>query len=1276
MTDFLKALGDQGLLSPSSVEEATADTSFGEDGYWHDADTIKKGGESYRLVGYNAREVHNPAKGTPSQVGGLAQKNALAGLARSKGFTNLVPNGEYDVHGRPLADLEDARGNKWSEEVNASGLIDPNAYEQGDSTRRNFGHLAKLARQAAGGKGNEWDAAADFIDEAINEQTVTGGWLKGVAHNEAELSRNPNYFLSDTVSFRSKDRTLNNKSLNPMSDAWEAGLRGVAEGAGGFAELIGNRIGADELENWGEALKEDQQYKIGSLPHFITDYKEVDDIGSAVEYVGNLAAMSLPYMAITIGGAALAPATGGLSLSAPAAVYSGQVWNEMGDTDEGEKSASLAIGAGIGMAVLDRLGLAGIANAGLLSKAGRTEIVKAYAKKEGIPEELAAQQVHHFTRLESAKLMADASAFAKQQITAGNTAKSFLQSALVGSTTEGLTEVGQEALAAIAAYKGGNQNKDWDWNDFNDRLIQAAVGGGVLGGAFTLPGTAVDAGKWADVAYRTAPANAELVAEQNLWAEAEAEQHGRVRSHDELVETATANATKRKRPAERIGDRATRAPVGEWYKTFDGLLEAAPGLWRGATRHIFKENLQKNSDALRQLSSLFGGNLFNTFNGASFETHKHLKLAEYRNLVDTPSNIAASFGKTASATDLKEVSGIVYGAYNQATKRPDGSIDWDSLTGTDYEQHIDALKRFDRNTRRMTDKLYEDQVAYNPDLGYVKDYAFKARSLDKVSIEKNKQGFIKDLQRFFKMSHTEARDLTQQILDIDSISDLDEAFSVVEKGGFKPTAHKSRTLNMSENPEFAAAWLDPNVFNNISNVAKSAARFESYSKFVGPDNQVLNELLDQGQQELIDNGMPAEQAQKEIDKIARGMQDYLDAESGNYKRPTTSFGRGAQAIQKNLMMYTALIGLPLATISSFVEFAMIYRNIDRPRLKELSGIALTEAKEMSKNMIDTAATTESAGRRELQDLGFFNWEVGAATVTGVSDIKHSQRFMMDQFFKFIGLTQWTDYTRAVRASFAADYMAEKLETYANADLNALTNEDVEARDALRNLGVDVEGMVEMYDGLKTRQATEEDSAFIQDQLRTGTFNFINDAIVLPQSANRPLLYQDPRFKLFTQFHGFISTFQANHLPKMYRQLFKGQTPSIKYNAFAVMATMIMLGFLSQYLKDLLKYGKGTEYLDTPEKIQRAVGASGLMGITERGLNLVNPLYESRYDNSIEWAADTILGESAALSTGQRLSDAAGSVFDGNARRTAHKLSKLTPLVGPVGPRLVDIAWEE
>ena len=189
-----------------------------------------------------------------------------------------------------------------------------------------------------------------------------------------------------------------------------------------------------------------------------------------------------------------------------------------------------------------------------------------------------------------------------------------------------------------------------------------------------------------------------------------------------------------------------------------------------------------------------------------------------------------------------------------------------------------------------------------------------------------------------------------------------------------------------------------------------------------------------------------------------------------------------------------------------------------------------------------------------------------------------------------------------------------------------------------------------------------------------TFNFVNEAIVLPQSANRPLLYQDPRFALFTQFQGFLSTFTTKVLPKLWRDATGGSTPSMQYGAWATMATMIALGFASQHMKDLIKYGGDEEeferktganpYLEKAEYLQRGLLSTGLLGTGERVVSTLFPIYEQRHDGLTDWAFNSVIGESPALGWGERVAGAAGALAGGDVGRAAEQAAKATPIFGP------------
>ena len=238
-----------------------------------------------------------------------------------------------------------------------------------------------------------------------------------------------------------------------------------------------------------------------------------------------------------------------------------------------------------------------------------------------------------------------------------------------------------------------------------------------------------------------------------------------------------------------------------------------------------------------------------------------------------------------------------------------------------------------------------------------------------------------------------------------------------------------------------------------------------------------------------------------------------------------------------------------------------------------------------------------------------------------------------------------------------------------------TNEVQEAEEQLRNLGINVGRLLELanqpvgvmqgesiqnYRLRRSQTDAELDRIFMQAQ-----YNFVNEAIALPGTANRPLFYNNPHIALFTQFQGFIATFTANQIPRLWGDYIKRGTPAMKYNAFAVMSTMVMLGFVSQYLKDLLKYGMATPYLDRAEVIQRGIGASGLIGVAERPLNFFFPIYETSSSNMVEELFQTVSGEAAALSNITRAATGVGQVIEGKTETGIYKILKTMPIIGPV-----------
>jgi len=195
-----------------------------------------------------------------------------------------------------------------------------------------------------------------------------------------------------------------------------------------------------------------------------------------------------------------------------------------------------------------------------------------------------------------------------------------------------------------------------------------------------------------------------------------------------------------------------------------------------------------------------------------------------------------------------------------------------------------------------------------------------------------------------------------------------------------------------------------------------------------------------------------------------------------------------------------------------------------------------------------------------------------------------------------------------------------------------------------------------------RQRMNEIQTEINDQIETGIYRFVNERIQNPQAANRPLFFQDPHYQLMTQFNGFISTFTANIVPKLWnRGIIKG-TKQMKYDTFVLIVTMLALGGASQYLKDLIKFGQPSPYLDGWGYTQRAIYSSGIIGQYERVADFIYPLYPQR-DDGIEWLFNSIVGEAGPSARIMSNALGAGADFiEGETERGIRNTLKIAPFV--------------
>ena len=1247
-----------------------------------DADTIRgPDGKGYRLQGYDAPEVSGFKGGywKPGTAGSYEGTQAIINLATSGGFNNVVKTGKTDPNGREIIRLHNPEGEDFTEKLISSGVLRPGQY----TTQEDIvsAEVAQLFRDD-NFDDTEWGRAAKTVADAVKRDSDEDLQFKEQAINELLYSQRPDKYTS-AVQFRSPDRDLDNNSLNPFSDSWSQGWVSARESAYGFASLLGDVTDSEWLSNVGEAGVARAQADFGEKGRLLLDYQDVNGFGDAIEYVSNNFAISLPYLlgiAGSAAGAAVAgPALGlgtvgtfALGATAPASIYAGQTWNEM----EGEKNPFIALGSGVAQATLDRLGLSALIRTGKGSKQLLRDAVNELVK-QGNTREVAERTVANATRRELGGFLGDAAKIASEQLRSKEVAKKALRNLIVAGGSEAATEALQEATGYYAAVIGSDKTPDA--SELANRVINGAIAGGTIGGAISIPGSIVDTAAWADVAGKLSIVSPE---DNTFFQEAirkEEENHGYVRTTGEVLDTIAEDVTDVESDINLLAEgeverRKNQSLVDEGVERLSNIQ----ALWQNSVRNVLPPALQEKYEAARYLAEFFGGNVADqrTLSGPTFENFKHHVVTKFRNMVGQPENVYAILnkGKRVTNDDRIRISQRVYSTLQNAIDKKTNRFNIDLVSDTDPDKVL--LSEIARDLNRLGDELWRQQKEFNPDLGYVDNYLFKYKSINPSAVTNNKKGFINALQKEYGLSRGEALQITDAILNSNEVNDIDEAFSVV-KGSGKPSSHKSRSFGLSEKESFQE-FVEQDLFANISNASRSAARYIAHQKYIGDNNKVINRLLDQMKKQGASD--------REIGKVAAGIKDFIDAESGNYKRPTTDSGKKLLEIQKNFLFYTALAGLPLATISSTVEVMLVNAGLRYDQIfgkgkdGSIQAIAKEGGKTISAALDDvTKALTDRALTKDLsnpnkviaRDLGYYSWDVGAATTTGVTEVRKDRQKALEIFFKVTGLQGWTNYTRVARGAIAGDYILDKLDVVSNYNNskgpnNPKTKEIQEAEESLLNIGIDPKRMSDIKRKMDADlPLTEQEQKLYEDFMRDGMFNFVNNAIALPQTANRPLFYQDPRLALFTQFNGFIATFTAHHIPKMWNEYVKRGTPAMKYNTFAVATTMIALGFISQELKDRIKFFGENPYLEPHEKWRRAVYASGLLGSGERVIDFFFPLYgEERTSGALDWTFTTVRGESPALSNISRLINATGRVLGGEPQEGIRQGLKVVPGLGP------------
>jgi hypothetical protein len=501
---------------------------------------------------------------------------------------------------------------------------------------------------------------------------------------------------------------------------------------------------------------------------------------------------------------------------------------------------------------------------------------------------------------------------------------------------------------------------------------------------------------------------------------------------------------------------------------------------------------------------------------------------------------------------------------------------------SDFMRSLLADERFDANMQGIMDNLNERIASKNEKIleSFNKEHA----RLLKIPVEKRSEQVKRDLRKKPSVRRVVTKEdlIDEMMIGLEQNEGLADTNLNPAVAGTTPyfAAMNKRTLGFltkpnglteAERARFDGLFSDQLDLTMMTYIRQAVKRTE-YSRRFNPDSSVLTRQLE----EAVEEGATAKEmamAYSYIDAmtgvIGEGTNNRIAKVLGLSTRQGEVINPHWRTFTSIAMVLQNLAVLPLATFTSLVDpVGIMVRSQD---LNATMAALRVGAKEIVNEVKLLVGGDDTKARSELRKLAegmgtiedhmtneALEWEYGSTYLT--PRLKATNEW----FFKAIGLSQWTRVTRLMALAGGKEFLKRHVQRPNQNSERFLKQLNIAAED----IKFDGDGDIKMLSRLEREgENADPDELARDDRVRLALNRFVDESILRPNAAQRPIWASDPNYALVFHLKSFMFSFHDRILRRAGQEAELGNMLPLM-----LLAAFIPAMLMADILRDLVQFG--------------------------------------------------------------------------------------------------------